>query len=812
MGHDLVQDLRFGLRSLLRRPGFAAMAVGVMALGIGGPTTVFSLVDTVFFFQPEHVAEPDRLVRIYRVWDDNQRGGSLGNPDFEYYREGASAFSGLAAWGGSSTVAYSIGPDRPDQMEVGFTSENYFDVLGVPMAAGRSFRSDDNQTPGTHPVVVLSHAFWTRALGGAPDAVGRSLTISGIPFTVVGIAPDGFEGVSPIEDAPDAWAPIAMFGAVSRNGGTAWWERLSNERSSWLQVVGRVADGQPTEAAQANMTALSKALEFDGRAEDERILVARQILYRPGQEATLTNLSRMLLAAVAIVLIIAMANVAVLLLSRATTRGREMGVRTALGAGKGRLVRQLTAETLILGAAGGGLGILLAYQLSDLVGALLPMPFVVSFKPGAGVLAVAAGLALGTALVVGLVPALLAVRNDPAQAIHRGRFEASGRRLRHGLVVSQVALSMILLAGAFLFGRSFWAAQSQPLGFDTQSHLVVQLNLRSQGYDAEQGRVFVTQASERLRSLPGVEEMTTSRQIALQGDWSTDVPITLGGDPDSEGTFILYLNAVSPAFFDVMGIPILRGRPLGIEDRAEAEAALVINEAMADRYWPGQDPVGRTIPIGDRDHTIVGVARNATYLELGEEPKPQAYFSLQQRWDPYLHFIVRTRGDAAAMAPQVQATLREFDPSFAFGWTTTMESVIEDEVARYQVSAILVSAFGLVALLLAAAGLYGVVAFLVAERTREIGLRMALGADAGRVAARILSFATRLAVTGVAIGLVGALLVRRFTASLLFGVSPTDPLPLVMAGLALVAVTALASWGPTRRATRVNPLEAMRAE
>ncbi len=808
---DLIRDLEIGIRSLWRRPGFAALAVGVMALGIGAPTTVFSLVDTVFFFEPEQVTEPHRLVRVYRAWDDNRRGGSLGNPDFEYYRRGATAFSGLAAWGGSSAVAYALGAGRPDQMDLTFTSDNYFDVLGVPLALGRAFTADENQTPGTHPVVILSHGFWTRTFGASPDAVGSALTISGRPFTVVGVAPAGFTGISPIEDPPDAWAPIAMFGSVTGWTSTAWWERLPNERSSWLQVVGRVEDDQPMEAAQANLTVLSDALDFPGRAEDEFILVSRQIRYRPGQEAQLTHLSRMLLGAVAMVLLVALSNVAVLLLTRATTRGREMGVRTALGAARGRLARQLIAETLILGVVGGTLGIMLAYGLADLVGALLPLPFLVSFRPGIGVLSAAAGLTIFTALIVGLIPALATVRQDPARAIHGGRLEPSGGHLRHGLVVGQVALSMLLLSGAFLFARSFWSAQNQPVGFETDRRLIVQVDLRAQGYDAERGRVFVSEAIERLGGVAGVEDATTAVQIPFQGDWSTDMPITSGGDPEGE-TFVLYLNMVSPEFFDIMGIPLLRGRGFGSEDRTDAVETVVVNESMAQRYWPDQDPVGRTLRMGERDLVVVGVARNATYLALGEEPLPQAYLPVQQSWASVVHFLIATQDDAVEMAPVVHETIRALDPSIAFGWTTTMEAVVDNEIANYQVSAILVSAFGLVALLLAAVGLYGVVAFLVAARTPEIGLRMALGADGVRVARRVLVFATRLSLVGIVIGFGGALIVRRFTASLLFGVSPTDPRPLLMGGLALIAVTILAAWGPTRRAIRVNPLDAMRRE
>ncbi|MEQ9399457.1 MAG: ADOP family duplicated permease [Longimicrobiales bacterium] len=812
MGRDLLQDLRFGARALWRRKGFAAAATGVLALGIGAPTTVFSMVDTIFFHQPEHVTEPHRLVRVYRAWTDGRSGGSLSNPDYQYYRQGATALTGLAAWGGTTAAAYAVGNGQPDQLDLTFASDNYFDVLGVPMAAGRAFRPDENRTPGTHPVLVIGHGFWTLAWGADPEAVGSTVSINGLPFTVIGVAPEGFAGVSPVEEVPDAWAPIAMYGAVNRETSTVWWKRLPDLRSSWLQSVGRLAPASTFATARANLMALSEQLAYDGRDETETLLVSRQILYRPSQEATLTNLSRMLLAAVALVLIVAMANVAVLLLSRASTRAREMGVRTALGAQRGRLVRQLLAESLILGTVGGALGVALAYRLSDLAGALLPLPFVVAFRPSPAVLAAAAGLALLTALVVGLAPALHTVRQDPARAVAGGRFRSAGGRLRHALVVGQVGVSVTLLAGAFLFAGSFRAAQSQPLGFDADRVLMVRVDARAVGYDEVQGRAFVDEALTRLRGLPGVAAASTSRQIPFQGDWSTDLPVEPGG-PEDGPTFVLYLNAVSPQYFEVMGIPVRRGRPFASSDRPGDGTAVVINDAMAARYFPGVDPVGRTVDRGDRQAwRVVGVVADAAYLELGEEAKPQAYLALSQVWQPWVTFMVRTVGDPAALAPAVHRSLRELDPELAFGSTTTLASVVGDEVARYEVSAILVGAFGLVALLLAAAGLYGVVAFLVAERTREIGVRMALGADRGRVAGRVLGFAVRLAAAGVVVGLVGAVVLRRFTGSLVFGVSPTDPAPLLLSAVALLAVTALAAWAPARRATRVDPLEAMRAE
>jgi predicted permease len=811
---DLVRDLGFAARSLRRRPGFSATAVLVLALGIGAPTTVFTLVDTIFFDRPAHVAEPHRLLRVFRSWTSGGSGGSLGNPDYEYYRDNASTLAGLAAYGGRTEVAYRVGGGDPSQLELLFASANYFDVLGVSPALGRWFRPEESTSPGSHPVAVLSHGFWTRAVGADPDVLGRTLTVNGIAHTVVGVAPEGFSGISPLESAPDAWVPIAMAGVVQRLEDEAWWSRHPDYVSNWLDVVGRAAPGVSTGAAQANLVALGEGLTYEGRDAEERLTATRQFLYRPSQEASLQSLSRILVAAVLIVLLVAAANVAVLLLSRATTRTREIGIRTALGAGGGRLVRLLVAESVLLGLLGGALGIGLAYTLSGAAATLLPLPFEPVFRPDPGVLAAAAALALVTAVAVGLPPALHGARLDLRRAMHdEASAGAWGGRdgLRGVLVVSQVSMSVVLVAGAFLFARSFWAASHQDLGFEHEDVLVVGVSLRSLDYDADRGRTFIREALARLGALPGVEAVTTSRQIPFLGDWSTD--IRPPGVPETEESYdpiTVYLNAVGPGYFDVTGIEIVRGRALDERDRPGATPATVINETLAERLWPGEDPVGRILPRGGM--VVVGVARDATYAALGETPLPQAYVPVLQSYMADLRFFARAGSDAAALAGPVQAELRRIEPRLAFEIVTTLESVVDDELARYEVSAVLVGLFGAIALLLAAAGLYGVVSFLVSRRTREIGVRMALGADRGQVAARVLGSALRLAALGVVIGLAGAAALRGFTESLLFGVDPGDPLPLLGASLVLLAVTAIAAAGPARRATRVDPLDALRAD
>lgn len=814
MGRDLLQDLRFGVRSLARRPGFALTAFVVLGLGIGAPTTVLTLVSRIFFDSPPGVTEPHRLVRVWRSWAPGEGGGSLMNPDYAYYRENASTLDGLAAWGGSITASYTLDGTSSDQLDALCVSDNFFDVLGVTPARGRFFLPEENRTPGTDPVAVVSDGFWRRALAADPDVVGRAITMNGIAFTVVGVAPEGFRGLSAFSGSPDAWVPIAMFGALSRASDAAWWERVPHMRSSWLSVVGRLAPGVTFEAAEANLQALSEALTYPERSEGEGLMVTREALYSPRQSASLHSLSRMLLAVVLIVLAIATANVAVLLLSRASARTREIGIRTAMGAGRGRLVRQLLAESLVLGLGGGLLGITLAYAFSDAAASLLPYTFAESFAPDLRVLSAAVALSVLTSTLAGLAPALHAARRDISSSLEGARTAGGRSRARDLLVVAQVALSLVLVAGAILFTRSFWTARTQDLGFATEDRLVLQVNLRALGYSEDEGRTFIPRALERLRAVPGVEEVATTRMIPFQGDWSSDIEPPPGARPNTdEGQLWIGFNAVSPDYFDVMNVPILRGRPLGPEDREGGAPAIVVNETLEDLLWPDDDGLGRTVSNGDDwTFTVVGVAKDATYYELGEEPTTQAYVSVYQVYQPLVHFLVRTDGPATDWISPTEEALRELDSSLAFGWVTSMEAVFSDVTARYQVSAVLVGLFGALALVLAAAGLYGVVSFLVTQRTREIGVRMALGADRSRVAREVLRSGLVLATVGVLLGLATTFVLRRFTASLLFGVAPGDPWPLAGACVVLVAVAALASTGPARRATRVDPTEAIRSE
>lgn len=562
IGRDLVRDVRYGARTILRQPGFAVTAVAVLGLGIGAPATVFTLVNQIFFEQPEHIVEPERIIKLTRSWAPGEGGGALQNADYLYYRNNASTLEGLAAYGEDRMVAYTLAGSTHDQLRMLFVSDNFFDVLGVTPVLGRTFVPEENQTPGTHPVAVLGHHFWSRALGGDSAVVGRTLHIGGAPYTVVGIAPRGFGSVSPVGEAPDAWVPIAMYGSLTRANSTDWWERHPRMRSRWLQALGRLAPGVTFEAARANLVALGESLGFEGKSDEEGAFVQRQFLYSPRLERSLTNLTRMLLAVVGFVLAIAAANVAVLLLTRASARAREMEIRVALGAGLGRITRQILVETVLLGALGGALGIGLAFLLSDLAASFLPVRFVTEFRPDLHIMLLAWGLSIVTAIVISVVPAYQVSRGRLGGAPHGVTASSPRSVLRAGLVVGQVSLSLVLVAGALLFGRSFWAARSQELGFATEDRLIVEVGLSDLDYREDGARLFISQALERVRAIPGVRGAAATRMVPFQGDWTSEFDAPAGAKANFESDQIRTgMNAVSSDYFQVAGIPIVRGRP-----------------------------------------------------------------------------------------------------------------------------------------------------------------------------------------------------------------------------------------------------------
>jgi predicted permease len=814
---DFARDVRFGVRGLLRQPGFAALAVLILGLGIGANSTIFSLANRMFVSAPPSVLSPGELVRVSRSWAPGQ-GGSMSYPDYEWHRQAASTLSGLMAYwpAGVAVTAGAGGTSAPARAWL--VSDNYFEVLGLEPAAGRFFAPEENATPLTHPVAVISYGFWERVLGRSPAAPGSDVVLNGTSFRIIGVAPRPFRGLSPAEDPPDVFLPIMMLPAVQPQNDEAWYRRLPHARTNWLVVVGRLRPGAGIGAVRAELAAAHEALkrEYPSEPQDVSVLVTAQYRYAPGVGRSLADLTALLLLAVAAVLAIASANVAVLLLSRATVRSREMGVRSALGAGRGRVFRQLLTEILVLALAGGTAGLLLSMWSARVAAGLLPFRLAETGPDGL-VVAVTTGLAVLVAVLAGVAPALETARSDVFSLIQaRGRRGARSR-LRDGLVVLQVALSLVLVAGAVLFTRSLQAARTRDVGFDARSVLLLSVNLRSHGYDRERAHAFLRAATERLAGLPGAIHVTSTRMVPFQGDWTTTIQPPAGALVSAgEDGVVVGLNAVMPGYFETMGIPQLTGRGIELSDDADRERVVVVNRHLAESFWPGQDAVGQPLHLDGQEeppYRVVGVAGDATYYRLGEEPQLQAYGAMLQMDRPVEQtFALRTAGDPLALARPAQDALHALDPDLAFYDVRSLESVFAEEIGRFRIAARLVGLFAALALALACAGLYAAISFVVTRRTREIGVRMALGATRPQVARAIVARGLLLAAIGIAIGVAGGLALTRLLGGFLFGVSPRDPLTFLVAPLVLFATAAVAAFLPARRAMAVDPLGAIRAD
>lgn len=810
------QDVRFAVRALARRPGFTALAIGVLALGIGSNVAIYTLADRLFLASPPLVDSPDELVRVFRSWAPGA-GGAVSYPDYLDYRDGNTTLSGLMAYGGpyAASARNGSGSVPADVMVV---TADYFDVLGIQPRAGRFFRPEENETPGTHPVAVVSSGYWRDRMGSSPDAIGSDVVLNGSVFTVIGIAPDGFRGLSPGETQPDFWIPILMRDAIQPSSDTAWRERLADSRDRWLAVVGRRERGTSVEAVQTEMTVIADRIrQIEGLDADEAqtALVTSDFRWYPGSRTSLLGLTRVLLVTVGLLLAIAIANVAILLLARASARNREIGIRSALGAGRGQVVRQMLVESALLGAGGCVAGLLVSVGAARVAASLLPVRLDLTLLPNARVFAFAAAISLTAALLAGLLPALRAARIDVSGMIHGRDRGAGGGRVRDGLVVLQTALSLVLVAGAALFARSLASARSTDLGFEDRGVLYVGVNLRNHGYDEARGRVFVDDVLNRLRSVPGVRIATVTRQVPFRGDWSTDLE-PWEGDAFADGRDVLTtgLNLVGPDYFEAMGMPIVQGRALTDEDRAGGPLSIVVNETFARLAFPEGDPVGQTVPLGGGqvNAMVVGVARDATYYELSEETWAQAWVAFEQIYQPAINFLIKTPGDPRALVSGVQQAIHAVDPDVAFTRTETLEAVAAEQTARYRASASVVGLSGFIALLLASAGLYGVMSYRVSRRTREIGVRIALGATRSVVAGGVLRRSLLLVVLGCGFGLAGTIVASRFIQGLVFGIEANDTLSLSVAPAVLLIVAMVAVLQPARRAAAVDPMRAMRTE
>jgi len=829
--HTLLQDLRYGARMLLRQPGFTLIAVATLALGIGVNTTIFSSANT-FLFRPLPVERPDELAMAFvggkqqaRVWDH------VSYPDYVDFREQNRVFSGVAAYKMASVafaadVAGREGEKQQADVIWGeIVSGNYFDVLGVRVALGRTFLPAEDVTPGAHPVVVLSHSFWQRRFHGDRELVGRSISLNGHPFTVIGIAPPSFKGMK-FALGFDFWAPMMM--RTQLEGQDGWrtargWNHLS--------VLGRLKPGVTVQQAEADLNLITESLarRYPDASKNKKVNVVPEIEGRYDElYGFLKLIAALALAVSALVLLVACANVANLLLARAAARQREMGIRLAVGAGSWRIARQLLTESLLLALLGGGCGLLLAFWGADLIGASVPdvMPYRVEidFSPDLRVLVWALAISLATGLVFGLAPAWQAARTNLVSVL---KSESGGgghgmRRwsLRNLLVVAQLTISVVVLVCGGLFVKSLYAAQTSDPGFQTEGLLSLRLDPGLLGYDATKGKKFYAELVRRVEALPGVRAASLAGTLPLGDDWMSTSPVIKEGEappPPNQGMEILF-SAVGTRYLETVGTPLVLGRDFTVHDREDAPAVAIINEEAARRlFGSAQNALGKRFRAAREGALmeVVGIARDGRYRNLVEAPRPFLFVPvLQSEYQSQLMLLVRapSAGQGDSIVADVRRAAQQLDPRVPIFNLNVGAEHLRFTLWGPRLAAEMAMTFALLALVLATMGLYGVMAYAVSQRTKEIGIRMALGAQTTDVLRLVVGQGLALICAGVVIGLGAALASTRLLRSLLFGVSATDPLTFVAVAMLLAGVALLACWIPARRATQVDPMIALRAE
>jgi putative ABC transport system permease protein len=795
---DLVQDVRHGARGLRQSPGFTLTVILTLALGIGACAAIFTVVDGVLL-RPLPFAEPERLVMLNESKPPEVPSFTV-RPftTFPRWKKQSTSFEGLAVVRDGS---YNLtGDGEPVRVYAGKVTANAFPTLRVQPALGRGFLADE-EVPGKDDVVILGHGFWQRQLGGRADVLERTLRLDGRPHRVVGVMPPGFE----LPGRFDLYVP---------HGYEVFRQDESDNRS--IEVFARLRPGVTIEQARAELTAIELGL---AREEPESFEGWRPLV-SPLLEARVGAARRPLLAllgGVGLLLLIACANVANLLLARGTVRARELAVRAALGASRARLVRQLLTESLLLASAAAALGVLLAGWGVHALLALAPegLPRVQEIALDGRVVGFAAALVVATALVFGLAPALATTRPDLHGTLKEtGRTIGQGRhRLRSGLVVIEVAVAVVLLSGTGLLVRSFDRLRHVDRGFDPSGALAVNLTLPQGKYDPErQLPAFESAALQRLAALPGVTAVGAVQDLPFAGGLNFFC-LKLDGRPAPEQCEITRFYSITPDYFRAMGIAVRRGRVFDDADWKTQLHTAVVNETFARRYFPGQDPLGKGIAAAHRPeevHRIVGIVADVRDDELGGAVRPQAYAVLSHQPAHTLTFVVR--GSSAGLPSAVRAAIRSVDPEQPVATIRPLADLVSASIARERFSATLFGVFAAVALLLAAAGVHAVMAYAVAERRSELGIRMALGAQAGDVLRLVVGQGGRLVAAGLVLGLAGALVVARLFEAMLFGIGPRDPFSLAGTALVLALAAGLASLVPAWRATRVNPLEALRAE
>jgi predicted permease len=811
-----MQDVRFGLRRLLKRPGFALVAILSLALGVGANTAIFSLINTVLL-RPLPVAEPENIVSV-SVMGKNDSTLAFSYPNYEDFRDRNEVLSGLIV---HRFAPMSLSRDGNNERVWGYlVSGNYFDVLGVSAFRGRTFLPEEDRTRNSHPVAVVSYNCWQHRFGADPALIGKDVVLNGHTFAVIGVAPEGFKGTELIY-TPEIWVPIRMVDWIEP--GSDW---IDGRDSQNLFATGRLKHGVSVRQAEASLNVLAQQLgqEYPDTNEGQVISLIPPGLIIPSLRGAIVSFAWVLMAAVALVLMIACTNLAGLLLARATERRKEIAIRLALGANRTRLVRQLLTESVLLSIAGGAAGLLLAFWIVDLIVAFKPpidFPLTIDLKIDWRVMVFSLLVSLVTGIIFGLMPSLQATKPDLVSALKDTTAQAGYRRsrLRGGLVIAQIALSLVLLIAAGLVVRTLMAQTISP-GFDTENGLTMSVDLGLQGYDEARGRQFQRQLAERVGGLPGVRSAAIADFIPLSLNYSSNNIYVEGQEPVRGANAPTAMVArVGLNYFETMGIPLLDGRDFGEQDNQETPRVVIVNEAFARRFFPGPNPVeaavGKRVSFASVEGPfmqIIGVAKDGKYFNIAEEPRPFIYSSLLQVYGSTTIVIARTMSDPSAMIGAIRSEVQKLDRNLPVFDVKTLTEHMRLSLFPTRVAAAMLGGFGLLALTLAAIGIYGVMSYSVAQRTREVGIRMALGAQAGDVLKLVVKQGMALVSAGVALGLGAAYLLTSLMSSVLFGVSATDPLTFIVIPLILTGVTLGACFVPARRATRVDPMIALRYE
>ena len=827
----MFQDLRFGMRMLRRQPGFTLFAMIALALGIGANTAIFSVVDAILL-RPLPFSDPDRLMMVWQTWPQGEYPQLyLAYPNLADLREQTRTLESVGAWNSQPNTRFNLtGGTSPEQAQYAVVSSNLFSVLGVKPIIGRTFLPEEERM-GAPPVVIISYGLWQRRFGADPKLVGQPLTLDGHNYTVVGIMPAGFIFPRYPKDS-EMWIPL---------GNDPYGGRRYSPGTRYLSTVARLKEGVTPAQAQAEMNMIAKSIE----QQRPQFNLGRGMQLTPLHRQITNNLRLallVLLGAVGFVLLIACANVANLLLARSSARQKEMAMRSALGATRLRLVRQLLIESILLAALGGALGLLLA-KLGTKLFAVIPyngasylIPYYLPHEQiglNLKVLGFTLALTLVTGMIFGLAPALQISRQDIQPVLNSGGissgFSPQTRFTRGTLIVAEIALSLMLLIGAGLMIKSFWRLQAVNPGFDPEHVLTAEISLPRFKYDnGSKIDAFYQQLFTQLLALPGVQSVGAISSLPLSGtDAETAFFIDGKPTPDPKDRPRTHPRTISSDYFRTMGIPIIRGRAFTGDNHSAAARVAIISETMARRYWPGHEAIGQRIALDfeamkyfpDRPpqldlasgiREIVGIVRDVKYMGLDTESQPEMYVPAGQRPEREMSIIIRTTADPAGLAASLRNEVQTIDPDLPVANVRSMPQLLSNSIAKPRFNYLLLSVFAAVALILATTGVYGVMAYAATQRTREFGIRLALGAQRREILKLIFKQGGKLVMIGISLGLAGALALTHFMKSLLFGVSTTDPLTIASVAGLLIAIAFLACYFPARKASKVDPITALR--